>query len=220
MTGPDMVSPDTAGPDRADPDAAGAVVRAGLVARARMPVAAALLAAVTIAWAAFPVGGGKPGTRAALVVAIICGLASVAHLVVGDSQIGGDAFDSLLVRFAAQLAYIISTLPWSEVMIIAILVLEALHHSRPWHTGLLGAALLAYLFATHLAETATRPGALRPQLPVIAAGLGLLVLAVGAAALPRLHAGPAPELLRVLAVIAAILAGGLALPTARRRGSD
>jgi hypothetical protein len=220
MTGPDMVSPDTAGPDRADPDAAGAVVRASMVARARMPVAAALLAAVTIAWAAFPVGGGKPGTRAALVVAIICGLASVAHLVVGDSQIGGDAFDSLLVRFAAQLAYLIRTLPWSEVMIIAILVLEALHHSRPWHTGLLGAALLAYLFATHLAETATRPGALRPQLPVIAAGLGLLVLAVGAAALPRLHAGPAPELLRVLAVIAAILAGGLALPTARRRGSD
>jgi uncharacterized membrane protein YczE len=188
--------------------------------RARMPAAAALLAAVAIAWAALPVAGGKPGTRAALVVAIICGLASLAELIVGDSQIGGDAFDSLLVRFAAQVAYIIRSLPWSEAMIVAILVLEVLHHSRPWHTGLLGAALLAYLFAPHLAETATRPGALRPQLPVIAAGLGLLVLAVGAAALPRLHAGPAPELLRVLAVIAAIMAGGLALPTARRRGPD
>jgi hypothetical protein len=192
---------------------------ASILARSRMPIVAALLAAIAIAWAALPVAGARPGTRAALVLAVICGAASLAQLVIGDAQIGGDAFDSLLVRIAAQSAYIIRALPWSEAMIIAILILEALHHSGPWHTGLLGVALLAYLFATHLAETATRPGALRPQLPVVAAGLGLLVLAVGAAALPRLHAGPAPELLRVLAVIAAIVAGGLALPTAGRRDS-
>jgi hypothetical protein len=130
--------------------------------------------------------------------------------------IGGDAFDPALVRLAAEAAHIVRTLPWSEAMIIAVLILEALHHSRPWHTAVLGAALLAYLFGAHLAETAARPGVLRPQLPVIAAGLGLLALAVGAAALPPLHAGPASELLRVLATIAAILAGALALPTTAR----
>jgi hypothetical protein len=212
MTGPETASPVTASPATTAP--------ASTAARARMPAAAALLVAVMIAWAAAPVDGGRPGTRAALVIAVICGLASLADRAVGDSQIGGDAFDSLLVRSGAQVAYILRTLPWSEAMIIAILVLEALHHSRPWHTGLLGVALLAYLFATHLAETGTRPGALRPQLPVIAAGLGLLVLAVGAAALPRLQAGPVPELLGVLAVIAAVGAGGLALPTSSRRARD
>ena len=66
-------------------------------------------------------------------------------------------------------------------------MLEALHRSRAWHTGLLGAALLAYLFAVHLAESRARLAVLRPQAPLIAAGLGLLALAAGAAALP-----PAP----------------------------
>jgi hypothetical protein len=189
------------------------------LARARAPAAAALLAAVTITWAALPTAGAKPGIRVALVVAVACAGASLAHLAVGDADIGGDAFDPLLVRLAAQAVHIIRALPWSEAMIIAVLTLEALHHSRPWHTGVLGVALLAYLFAAHLAQTRTRLGALRPQLPVLAAGLGLLILAVGAAALPRLHAGTASELLRGLAVIAAVIAGALALPTTRRRKS-
>jgi hypothetical protein len=186
------------------------------MSRTRALAAVALLTAILIAWAALPVAGAKPGIRAVLVIAVICAAASLAHLAIGDTVIGGDAFDPVLVRLAAQAAHIVRTLPWSEGMIIAILTLEALHHSRPWHTAVLGVALLAYLFAAHLAETAARPGLLAPQLPVIAAGLGLLALAVGAAALPRLHAGPASELLRVLATIAVILAGGLALPTGDR----
>ena len=84
-------------------------------------------------------------------------------------------------------------LPWAEGLIIAVLALEALHSSRPWHTALLGVALLAYVVAAHLAQARTRPAALAGQLPVIAAGLGLLALAVGAAALPRLHAARAPS---------------------------
>jgi len=189
----------------------------GVLGRLRAPAAAGLLAAVTIAWAVLPAAGAKPGLRVAVVVAVACAVASLAHLAVGDTEIGGDAFDPPLVRLAAQAVHLIRTLPWSELMIIAVLALEALHHSRPWHTGVLGVALLAYLFAAHLAQTRTGPGALRPQLPVLAAGLGLLVLAVGAAALPRLHAGPGSELLRVLAVIAAVIAGGLALPATHRR---
>jgi hypothetical protein len=189
------------------------------MSRIRALAAVALLTAVLIAWAALPVAGAKPGIRAVLVIAVICAAASLAHLGIGDTVIGGDAFDPVLVRLAAQAAHMVRTLPWSEGMIIAILTLEALHHSRPWHTAVLGVALLGYLFAAHLAETAARPGLLAPQLPVIAAGLGLLALAVGAAALPRLHAGPASELLRVLATIAVILAAGLALPTGDRAGA-
>jgi hypothetical protein len=92
-----------------------------------------------------------------------------------------------------------------------VLVLEALHRSPPWHTGLLGAALLAYLFATHLAETQARPSVLRPQAPLIAAGLGLLALAVGAATLPA-GTGSTADLIAVLAALAAVVVGGLALP--------
>jgi hypothetical protein len=185
--------------------------------RARGLAAAVLLAVLMIAWAALPVAGARPGTRLAVVAAVICAAASLGRLAIGDAQIGGDAFEPVLIRIAAQVAYLLRSLPWSEGMIITVLVLEALHRSRPWHTGVLGVALLAYLFAAHLTETGSRPAALAPQLPIIAAGLGLLVLAVGAAALPPLQAGPASELFRVLAVAAAVIAGGLALPAGQRR---
>lgn len=188
----------------------------GALARARVIAGAALLAAVTIAWAALPAAGARPGLRVALVVAVASAVASLAHLAIGEAEIGGDPFDPLEVRAAAQAVRLVRVPPWSELMIVATLTLEALHRSRPWHTGVLGVALLAYLLAAHLAQTSARPGALGPQLPVLAAGLGLLILAVGAAALPRPPAGSAAELLRVLAVIAAVLAGGLALPTTRR----
>jgi hypothetical protein len=188
----------------------------GALARARATAGAALLAAVTIAWAALPATGARPGLRVALVVAVASAVASLAHLAIGEAEIGGDPFDPLVVRVAAEAVRLVRVPPWSEVMIIATLTLEALHRSRPWHTGVLGVALLAYLLTAHLAQTSPRPGTLRPQLPVLAAGLGLLILAVGAAALPRPPAGSAAELLRVLAVIAAVLAGGLALPTTRR----
>jgi len=100
--------------------------------------------------------------------------------------------------------------PWAEGLVIATLVLEALHHSRPWHTGLLGAALLAYLLAVHLAESRARLAVLRPQAPLLAAGVGLLALAVGAAMLPA-TTGSAADLMAILAALAAVAAGGLAL---------
>ena len=96
-------------------------------------------------------------------------------------------------------------------MLVAALALEALHPSRPWHTGLLGAALLAYLFAVHLAESRARMAVLRPQAPLIAAGLGLLALSVGAAMLPAATGSPA-NLLAVLAGVAAVAVAGLVIP--------
>jgi hypothetical protein len=103
-------------------------------------------------------------------------------------------------------------LPTAEVAAVAVLVLEAVHSSRPWHTGLLGAALLCYLIATHLAESRSPVRVLRPQLPALAAGLGLLILGVGAALVPAAAPGLASGLLRVLAAVAAIAAGALAFP--------
>jgi hypothetical protein len=197
------------------PRAAGRLTGAGL-ATARATAAAGLLAGVTIAWAAIPAAGARPGLRITIIVAVASAVASLARLATGDAEIGGHAFDTLPVRAAAQGVLLTRMLPWSEVLVVAMLVLEALHQARPWHTGVLGVALLAYLLAVHLAESGTRPRALAPQLPVLAAGLGVLVLAVAAAALPRLQAGGPGELLRVLAVAAAVIAAGLALPVARR----
>lgn len=182
----------------------------------RALAAVALLTAVTIAWAAVPADGGSAGTWIALVAAVGCGAAGLAALVVGDAQIGSGAFDPLLVRLAADTAHGLRVVPWSEAMIVAVLVLEVLHPARPWHTGVLGVALLAFALAAHLAETGSGPRAvLAPQAPVLAAGVGLTVLAVAAVALPPLPAGPAATALRVLAIAAAVLAGALALPVRR-----
>jgi hypothetical protein len=182
----------------------------------RALAAVALLAGVTIAWAAVPMGGGSPARWIALVIAAACGAATVGGLLVGDAQLGDSAFDPLLVRLAGHAAHWLRALPWLEVMIVAVLILEVAHPARPWHTGVLGVALLAFAVAAHLAESGSGPRAvLRPQVPVLAAGVGLTVLAVAAVALPPLTAGPAATALRVLAVAAAVLAGGLALPVRR-----
>jgi hypothetical protein len=102
-------------------------------------------------------------------------------------------------------------------MIVAVLALEALHPARPWHTALLGAALLAYLFAVHLAETRARLSVLAPQLPVLAAGVGLLALAVGAAALPGLPHGTTSLVIRAVAVAAAVIVAAMAVPGSASR---
>jgi len=205
--------------DRADAAGRrGGLAGTGWRVQGRRVAAAALLAAAVIAWAAAPLSGGQPGTRLALIVAVICAVASTGRLAIAEDSLPSGPFEPLYVRAGAQVATVLRGLPWAEGLIIAVLVLEALHGSRPWHTGVLGFALLAYVIAAHLAQARTPPAALAGQLPVIAFGVGLLALAVGAAALPRLHAGPATELLRILAVLAAVAAGGLALPTGRRRG--
>jgi hypothetical protein len=86
---------------------------------------------------------------------------------------------------------------------------------------LLTVALLGYLLAVHLAETGAQPAVLRPQLPLLAAGLALAALAVGAAALPALPAGSVSSVIRMVAATAAVLAAGLVLPVwvGSRRGS-
>jgi hypothetical protein len=106
--------------------------------------------------------------------------------------------------------------PWEEGTLIAVLWLEVLHPARPWHTAMLGAALVAYLLATHLAESGASPGALRPQARVLAAGAGLLALGAAAGMVPAAGPGAGSALLRVVAAGALILAAGLVLPYGAR----
>jgi uncharacterized membrane protein YczE len=211
--------PDTGGGPGATgtPDATGRPDGADWTAQGRRIAAVAVLAALMITWAVAPVSGGGPGTRLALIVAVICALASVGRLAIGEEPVSSSPFDPFYVRFTNTVAGVLHALPWAECLVLAVLALEALHHARPWHTAMLGVALLAYVFAVHLAQARTTPAALAGQLPVIAAGVGLLALAVGASALPTLSAGPGSELLRIVAVVAAVLVGGLVLPVAGRR---
>jgi hypothetical protein len=174
-----------------------------------------LLTAALIVWAALP---GRPGTgpRLALICASVAGLAGLAQLALVGIPLAVDPVSSLLERSLARFGLSLQTIPWAEVMLVAVLVLEVEHPARAWHTGLLGVALLGYLFAVHLTETGAPARALRPQLPLLAAGVALLALAVGAAAVPSLPSGTGSAVVRVVAVAAAVVVGVLVVPVALR----
>jgi hypothetical protein len=177
---------------------------------ARTVGAAGLLAAACVAWSALPL----PSTGIAatiLAAAISFGTLSLIRLMLGPEPVESAGFLNLVERSARSAADLIRVLPWAEGMLVATLVLEALHRSPPWHTGLLGVALLAYVFAVHLAESRARLAVLRPQAPLLAAGLGLLAVAVGAATLPA-DTGSSADLLAILAGVAAVAVAGLAIP--------
>ena len=177
---------------------------------ARTTVAAGLLAAVCVVWAAVPLSGTGPVGPVVLATAAACAAASVARLALGPDPGDPVVYLNPVLRAGRLVANLVRRWPWAEGLVVAAIVLEALHRSRPWPTGLLGAALMAYLLAVHLAESRARLAVLRPQAPLLAAGLGLLALAVGAAMLPA-ATGSAADLMAVLAAIAAVAVCGLAL---------
>jgi hypothetical protein len=172
----------------------------------------AVLAGVCVGWAALPLSGGGAGTRFLLIVAIGCGTLSVAQLLVGPGKPTEATLGSLVKRTIDYLLTIVRGLPWAEAMAVSVLLLEALHRSRPWHTGLLGVWLLGYLLAVHLAEIRAGAGVLRVQLPLIAAGVGLSALAVVVAELPALPGGVLSPVIRAIAAAALVVAGGLTIP--------
>jgi hypothetical protein len=181
------------------------------LAWARPVAAAGLLGAACCIWAAWPLTNGAQ--TALLVVAAVCVVAGLIRLAVPQDALGDvNTFSGTTVRLAHWGFSQNRRLPAAEGVTVAALVLEVTHPSRPWHTGLLGAALLCYLLATHLAESAAPVAVLRPLVPAAAAGLGLLVLGCGAALLPAAAPGPGSGTLRVLAAVAAIAAGALVLP--------
>ena len=184
---------------------------------ARLVVAAALLGAACLIWAATPPGTAGAAGPALVVLAACCLAGGAARLALaGLRRPDTEGYPGPLARLGAWSLDTLRRVPWAEASTLAVLALEALHPARPWHTALLGAALTGYLFAVHLAESSSGRGEsaaiLRSQAPVLAAGLGLLVLAAGSALLPSAGTGPAGAGLRAAAAIAALLACALALP--------
>ena len=178
--------------------------------------AAALLGAGCVAWAAAP-PVHKGVANLALVLAI-CGVAAGAlRLALGG--VPEPEYSFLLTAPLRAWFGFLATLrlvPWEEGAVIGVVWLEVLHPSRPWHTAVLGAALLAYLLATHLAESGASPGVLRPQAGVLAAGAGLLARGAAAGMLPASGPGAGSALLRLMAAGALIAAAGLVLPQVAR----
>ena len=174
--------------------------------------AAGLLGAGCVVWATVPqVHTGAAGFALFLAIfAVAAGALRLALITVPEPE------DSYLLsaglRGWLRFHQALRMVPWEEGALLAVLWLEVLHSSRPWHTAVLGAALVAYLLATHLAESGAQPSVLRPHARVLAAGAVLLALGAGAGMLPAAAPGAGSALLRLVAAGALIAAGGLVLP--------
>jgi len=166
-----------------------------------------LLGAGCVAWAAAPlVNSGWAGF--ALFLAILGVAAGTLRLVLAGVPTPEESYLlSAPVRFWLKFLDILRLVPWEEGALVAILWLEVLHPAPPWHTAVLGAALIGYL-----AESGASPEALRPQARVLAIGAGLLALGAGAGMLPAVGPGAGSALLRLVAAGALIAAAGLVLP--------
>jgi len=183
----------------------------------RLPVltataASILLGAACTAWSAIP-DQGTTGAAFLLFLIIVCVVGSALRLSLGWIPLSEETY-LMGAPLRAWLSFLrfIRVPPWEEGAAITIIWLELLHRSRPWHTAVLGAALIAYLIAVHLAETGSTPAALRPQVPALAVGACLLALGAGAGMLHPAAAGAGSALLRVVAAVAVIVAAGLVLP--------
>ena len=188
----------------------------GLARAMGMRVAAVLLGAGCLVWTALP-----PVHRGYATFVLVVAIAGVAA---GGLRLGLAAvpvpdesyWPSPGVRAWRAFLEVMRQVPWEEGAVIGIVWLEVLHPSRPWHTAVLGAGLIAYLLVVHLAESDARLATLRPQARVL--GLGAVVLALGAGAgmLPAAGPGAGSALLRLVAAGALIAAAGLVLPYVAR----
>jgi hypothetical protein len=194
-----------------------------MASRGRLIIAVGLLTAGVVAWAALPLGGAAGFAAPVLVIACWCAVLSVIRLTMltlaageygaaGASERGAGLYDWPGAQLWRWLAGLPGALPWTQGLIVAVLVLEALHPARPWHTAVLALLLVGFLLAAHLAESGAGLGVFRPHLPFIVAGVALAWLAVGAAALPASAGGAGSGWLAAFAAIAAVIVAGLALP--------
>jgi hypothetical protein len=199
-----------------DPQLGQAAVRGGgdsQLSQAAVRGAAVLLGAAATAWAAAPLVH-KGLANFTLFIAICGVVAGALRLALAGVPLPENSY--LLptpLRAWIRFVEILRLLPWEEGAVIAIVWLEVQHPARPWHTAMLGAVLVAYLLAVHLAESGASAGALRPQVRVLAVGAGLLAIGAAAGMLPATGPGAASALLRLVAAIALIAAAGLVLPS-------
>jgi hypothetical protein len=187
--------------------------RAGIVAAAGSRLAAMLLGAACVLWTATPLLSAG-WAKTALAVAVVAVLAGALRLAFADLPQPEDQFFLPgYVRAWLTFLTVLRTLAWEETAVVALLFLEIQHPVRPWHTAALGAGLLGYLLATHIAESGTEAAPLlRRHGRLLVAGAGLLALAAGFAMIPAASAGAGSAVLRVIAAVAVIAAAALVLP--------
>jgi hypothetical protein len=175
-----------------------------------------LLGAGCVVWATAPLTHtGYPNL--ALFLASLGVAAGALRLALAAIPVPEDTYLlTAAMHFWLRFLEILRLVPWEEGTLIGVLWLEVLHPARPWHTAVLGAGLIAYLLATHLAESGASPGALRPQVRVLAVGAGLLALGAGAGMVPAAGPGAGSALLRLVAAGSLIAAAGLVLPYVAR----
>jgi hypothetical protein len=176
-------------------------------------LAAVLLGAASVAWAATPL---RPGglAQTVLIISIIAVLAAALRLAFQDIPQPDDyLLQPGYLRAWVTFLGVLRTWAWEETVVVGILWLEVQHPARPWHTAALGAALAAYLLVTHIAESGADPAVvLRRQVKLLAVGACLLALGAGFAVLPAAAPGAGAALLRVLAAAAVIAAAVLVVP--------
>jgi hypothetical protein len=187
--------------------------RAGIAAATGSRLAAMLLGAACVAWTATPLVH-KGWAQTALVVAIIAVLAGALRLAFADiPQPEEQFFLPGYLRAWLLFLSVLRVLAWEETAVVALLFLEIQHPARPWPTAALGAGLIAYLLATHIAESGTAASPLlRRHGRLLIAGACLLALAAGFAMIPAASAGAGSAVLRVIAALAVIAATALVLP--------
>ncbi len=185
----------------------------GAVAALAPRLAAILLGAACVAWTATP--GRHAGlAETALVLSIIAVTAGALRLALADvPQPEDELFLAAPVRAWLGFLAMLRLLPWEEIAVVTVLWLEVQHPARPWHTAALGAGLVGYVLAVHIAESGADGGRLlRRQAKVLVAGACLVALGAGFAMLPVAGPGAGSALLRVLAAIAVVAAAVLVLP--------
>jgi hypothetical protein len=177
----------------------------------RYIVPVALLGAVCVVWAAVPLKGtGAPGVIL-LLVSSTCVAAGVLRLTRKDTgQREKYAFPGPFMRLLLSANDVLLRAGWETGAAVSIVVLEAMHRSRPWHTGLLAIAVVAYLLAVHRAESAVPAAVFRGQTRVVVTSLALVVVATAVAMVPS--SATESGWLEILAALAALTAGALALP--------
>jgi hypothetical protein len=177
----------------------------------RYIVAVALLGAFCVVWAAVPMKGtGAPGVIL-LAVATTCVAAGLLRLVRKDTGQGERyVFPGPFMRFALSANDLLLRAGWETGAAVSVVVLEAVHPSRPWHTGLLAIAVVAYLLAVHRAESVVPAAVFRGQARVMLTSLALVVVVTAIAMVPSSAAQSG--WLEILAALAAMTAGALALP--------
>jgi hypothetical protein len=176
-----------------------------------------LLGAGCVVWAAVPLIHARYLTIA-LSLASLGVAAGALRPALAEMAVPEDTYLlTAATKFWLRFLDVVRLVPWEEGTLVAVLWLEVLHPARPWHTAVLGAALIAYLLAAHLAESGASPGVLRPQVRVLALGAGLLALGDGAGMVAAAGPGAGSALLRLVAAGTLVTAAVLVLPYVARR---